>query len=179
VLYKRSKVVQSSLKELDANAFAVVNWKGTANVTSGIAENDTLSSNTKTGVLSGSVVAYSGSYLVGQCNTTNQYPCGLFVQDCIPDNFMNAPAIASNKVPVAQFGGEFEVDIFETHSQSSPFSSVLSSYTIGAKLYSSDNGLLTNEISSAHGFSTAIVVAQVTWQPVSNNLIMGLDLLIP
>jgi len=189
MLNKRSKVVFSSLKELAATAFSVVNYVA-PNSTNGIPINWTLTSNTKTGVLGGSVAAYDGNYLVNQCTgansgiTATNVPCGLFVTDANPDNFMNAPGIASNKIPVAQFGGEFEVDVFETHAWTSAYASILANYVAGTALYPSKGGLLTTELPTAGGVGGTVigsnggVVARVTWAPVQTNLILGIDLCI-
>ena len=114
MLTRRSKVVVSSLMELEDDAFEVVNGRPTYGSTAGIAQNDVVSTTSKIGVLGGSVATLKGDYLVGQC-TQLLRPIGLFSGDAIPDNFMNAPAVASNKIGVAKAGGEYEVDVFETH----------------------------------------------------------------
>lgn len=186
MLNRRSKVVVSSLKELEAAAFTVVNYQGTPNSLLSVTTNLTLTSDTKQGVLGGSIAAMKGNYLVGQC-TPLLVPCGFFVSDAIPDNFVNAPAVASNKIGVTKFGGEFEIDIFETHSCYTPFASQLAAYTVGTSLYCSPFGLLTTQLpSTVHlnygttGASGAqnIAVAAVTWQPTTTNLILGVDALV-
>lgn len=174
---KRSKVIHSSLKELEAAAFDVVNYV-TPNA-SLVAANLTLTADTKKGVLGGSVAAYVGGYLVGQ-GSHEKIPAGLFVQDAIPDNFTNAPAIAGNKLPVAGFGGEAEIDVFETHSWVN-FNSILAGYVAGQYLYSSPNGLLTREAPSDVDIATGLdlPVGRLTWVPTSTNLIMGVDVIAP
>jgi len=182
MLNRRSKVVVSSLKELSAECFQINNFF--APVTPAVRPvNLTLTQDTKRGVLGGSIAATVGQYLLGPCDPTLA-PSGLFMSDAIPDNFVNAPAVASNKVGVAKFGGEMETDIFETNTWVTPFTdSILANYTPGASLYCSPSGFLTTELPSVTIAATTltdpaqdIVVGSVTWAPISTNLILGLDL---
>lgn len=173
MLLKRSKNVFSSLKELESDAFDVVNYAA-ASATTGQPENLTIASTTKTGVLGGSVAAYKGSYLVGQ-GTHLLVPLGLFVQDAQPDNFVNAPAIASNKLPITQFGGEVEVDVFETHAWAD-LTSLIADYSAGVALYCSSAGLLTTEVpSDVGGSGNDHIIGRCSWVPTATNLILGLD----
>lgn len=175
LLYKKSKVVWSSLKEVHADVFTRVNHR-----TSGTDQqpNSCFTSATKLGVLAGSVAAYSGNYLV-TVGTGSNIPMGLFTEDAIADSFDNAPATASNKIPIAIFGGEYEVEAFETHAYASPYASILTSYTIGCYLYCSPNGLLTPEVPTDL-VSGALdhPVGRCSYIPTASNLILGVDLLI-
>jgi hypothetical protein len=179
-LQKRSKVVFSSVKELAAAAFTVSNYRAPAYGASN-PNNLTFSSDTKQGVLGGSVAQIAGSYLVGQANGTG-LPLGLFVDDAQPDAFENAPAIASNKISIAQFGGEFEVDVFETNKYSDN-SDLTASLTVGSPVYASCFGLLTPIAPTVSGQNIsggiAYVIGYVTWAPTTSNLILGIDLTPP
>jgi len=173
-LYKRSKVIFSSLNALDATALTVQNY-----VSGASQPNLTITSSTSDGVLGGSVAAMADDYTV-KAGAHNLMPVGLYANDAAGASFENSPATASNKIAIAMGGGEFEVDVFETHAQLTPWASILATYTVGTLLYCSANGLLTTELptdvdgASADGVDQIIGV--VTSAPTASNLVLGLIL---
>lgn len=86
------------------------------------------------GVLGGTVAALKAdaSYTVVPADGTNE-PVGLFVNNAIGNPFDNAPAVASNKIAIACKQPSVEVDIYADVE-----------FAIGDKLYSDENGYLTN-----------------------------------
>lgn len=135
----------------------------------GVHPNDTLSVNTPRGVLGGSVAAVSAGldYTVVP-GTDTLRPVGLFVNDAAGAAFENSPAVASGKVAVMKAFASGEVDVFETRNAADDDDLV---YTVGDKLYSSAQGLLTNEASSE-----GTVIAILTKAPSTVSPTLGIDL---
>jgi len=135
----------------------------------GVNTNTTLSVNTPKGVLGGSVAAVSAGadYTVYPCTSALQ-PVGLFVNDAAGAAFENSPAVASGKVTVMKGMASVEVDVYETRNAAD---SANITYAVGNKLYSSAQGLLTNEASSS-----AIVVGILTKAPSASSPTLGLDM---
>ena len=134
--------------------------------------NSTLSINTPRGVLGGSVAAVSGGldYTVVPCTDTLR-PVGLFVNDAAGAAFENSPAVASGKVAVMKCMASVEVDVFETMRVDTVTPTV---FTVGSLLYSSAQGLLTNEASNEAAPKT--VVGICTKAPVTASPTLGLDM---
>ena len=77
-------------------------------------------------------------------------------------------------------GGLFDVFVFETHAANSAYASILASYTLGAKLYASPFGLLTNEVpsglSAPYTSGVDTVAGYVTRVPTASDLELGIKL---
>jgi len=152
-----------STKELASACFTKQNYGANA------AGNSTLSVNTPYGVLGGSIAAVSaggGDYTVYPCDKTAM-PVGLFANDAAGAAFDNSPALASNKIAVVKAYASVEVDVYETKDVSG--SDI--TYSIGDNLYSSKDGLLTNEKGAA-----SVVIGVVTKVPTVSSPTLGLDM---
>ena len=135
----------------------------------GVNTNTTLSVNTPRGVLGGSVAGVSAGldYTVVPCTSALQ-PVGLFVNDAAGAAFENSPAVASGKVAVIKGQASVEVDVYETRNAADGADLT---YAVGNKLYSSAQGLLTNEVSSS-----ATVIGIATKAPSTSSPTLGLDM---
>lgn len=113
------------------------------------------------GVLGGTVAALSAdkSYTVVPANGTNK-AIGLFVNDAAGHPFDNAPAVASNKIAIAQAMASVEVDIYEDVE-----------FAIGDALYASENGYLTNVKGADE-----TVIGIVTKLPTASDPFLGLEM---
>ena len=116
-----------------------------------------------TGVLGGSVAALKAdaSYTVVPADGTNK-PIGLFVNNAFGNPFDNSPAVASNKIAIAQKLASVEVDVYEDDE-----------FAIGDKLYASANGYLTKTAST-----DGTVIGIVTKLPTAADPFLGLEMLI-
>ena len=139
----------------------------------GVWPNTTLSVNTPRGILGGSVAAVSAGldYTVVPCTEVLR-PVGLFVNDAAGAAFENSPAVASGKVAVMKAMASVEVDVYET--QTAADSNVDIAWAVGDLLYSSAQGLLTNEASDEAAPKTVIGI--VTKAPVTASPTLGLDM---
>lgn len=139
-----------------------------ANYGANTAGNATLSVNTPLGVLGGSVAAISAGYDYTSfpCDLTAR-PIGLFMNDAAGSAYDNTPAVASNKLTVMSGPGSVEVDVYETKA----VGGTDITYAVGDKLYSSKDGLLTNEASTS-----TLVVGIVTKAPTVSSPFLGLEL---
>ena len=135
----------------------------------GVNTNTTLSVNTPRGVLGRSVAGLSGGldYTVVPC-TDNLMPVGLFVNDAAGAAFENSPAVASGKVTVMKGQASVEVDVYETRNAANTADLT---YAVGEKLYSSAQGLLSNEASTE-----GTVIGVVTKAPSTSSPTLGLDM---
>jgi len=100
------------------------------------------------GVLSSQVAALatvSGKTWGCRLCTEALEPLGIFLNCYTGNNMENSPGVASNKVTVLRGQPSLEVPIFETRNDADTADL---SYTLGDKLYSSDNSLLSNEEST-------------------------------
>ena len=151
----------NSIPELADVCFTKANY--------GVNTNDTLSVETPNGVLGGSVAACSGGndYTVVPCDVALQ-PVGLFVNDAAGAAFENSPDVASNKVAVIKGMASVEVDIYETRNAAD---NADLTYEVGQNLYSSAQGLLTNEESTSK-----VIVGLVTKVPTPSAPSLGLDM---
>jgi hypothetical protein len=135
----------------------------------GVNTNTTLSVNTPRGVLGGSVAAVSPGldYTVVPGDTTLQ-PVGLFVNDAAGAAFENSPAVASGKVSVMKGQASVEVDVYETRNAAD---SGNITYAVGNLLYSSAQGLLSNEDAGSQ-----TVIGVCTKVPATASPTLGLDM---
>lgn len=131
--------------------------------------NTTLSVDTPVGVLGGSVAAVSAGvdYTVVP-GTKTLRPVGLFLNDAAGAPFDNSPAVASGKVTVTKGQPSVEVDVYETRNAAN---SADLAYSVGDKLYCSDNGFLTNEVSTEQ-----TVIGIVTKAPSVSDPTIGVDM---
>ena len=115
------------------------------------------------GVLGGTVAALKdgADYTVVPADGTNQ-PIGLFVNNAAGNPFDNSPAVASNKIAIAQKMASVEVDIYADVT-----------FKIGDKLYADENGYLTNVAGS-----NDTVIGIVTKLPTTSNPFLGLEMTI-
>ena len=119
------------------------------------------------GVLGGSVAAVkvgdTKNYTVYPADGTSTYKAiGLFVNNAFGNPFDNSPAVASNKIAIAQKLASVEVDVYEDDE-----------FAIGDKLYASTNGYLTKTA----GADTT-VIGVVTKVPSTSDPFLGLEMLI-
>lgn len=108
--------------------------------------NSRLNSNTNKGILAGSVVAVAGDGIIGACagdsTTVADKAVGIAVNDAVGNAYESSSAVASGKcVYMHGTGTVFQTDIYETVATDG---TTAVTYTAGDKLYSSQNGLLTN-----------------------------------
>jgi hypothetical protein len=113
------------------------------------------------GVLGGTVAALKadGSYTVVPADGKLE-PIGLFVNNAAGNPFDNAPAVASNKIAIAQAMASVEVDVYADVE-----------FKIGDKLYADDNGYLTN----VEG-ENKTVIGIVTKLPTTADPFLGLEM---
>ena len=160
-LYILIRGQQSSIPVLSDDGFTKQNY--------GVNTNTTLSVNTPRGVLGGSVAAVSaGLDYTAVPGTTELRPIGLFMNDAAGAAFENSPAVASGKVAVIKGQPSVEVDVYETRDAAGAADLV---YQVGDKLYSSDQGLLSNEVSTE-----GTVIGICTKAPSVASPTLGLDM---
>jgi len=113
------------------------------------------------GVLGGTVAALKdgANYTVVPADGSNK-PIGLFVNNAAGNPFDNAPAVASNKIAIAQKMASVEVDIYADVT-----------FKIGDKLYADENGYLTN-VKGADD----TVIGVVTKLPTTADPFLGLEM---
>lgn len=158
----------SSIPVLAATCFTKANYDTPSGHT-----NNTLSVNTPTGVLGGSVAAVSaGNDYTVVPGTYDLQPLGLFVNDAAGAAFENSPAVASNKIAVIKGQASVEVDVYETHTSGD----VEITYAVGEWLYCSANGFLTNEKPSDVTGSVDTVIGICTKAPTTASPVLGLDM---
>jgi len=152
---------QNSLPVLSDECFTKANY--------GENTNTTLSVNTPRGVLGGSVAAVSPGldYTVVPGNATLQ-PTGLFMNNSAGAAFENSPAVASGKVAVIKGQASVEVDVYETRNIADDANLT---YAVGELLYSSAQGLLSNEDAGSQ-----TVIGLVTKVPSVSSPTLGLDM---
>jgi hypothetical protein len=151
------------------SAIPVLSDEGFTKANFGVNTNTTLSANTPRGVLGGSVAGVSAGldYTAVPC-TDAITPLGLFVNDAAGAAFENSPAVASGKVTVMKANASVEVDVYETRNAAD---SADLTYSVGEPLYSSAQGLLSNEVSS-----DGTVIGVVTKAPSASSPVIGLDM---
>ena len=163
MLILKNRTVFNSLYELDKSCFT----KQNTNLKSlqAVYPNAQNVEIAPTGVLGGSVAAIK----VGDDKNYTVYPAdgtaatkaiGLFVNDALGNPFDNAPAVASNKIAIAQKLATVLVDVYEDED-----------FAIGDKLYASANGYLTK---TAGADDTVIGI--VNKVPTPSDPLLGLEL---
>ena len=163
MLILKNRTVFNSLYELDKSCFTKQN---DAKALSALYPNAPAEATyVPSGVLGGSVAAIKvgddKNYTVYPADGTAAYKAiGLFVNDALGNPFDNAPAVASNKIAIAQKLASVEVDVYEDEE-----------YAIGDKLYASANGYLTK---TAGADDTVIGI--VTKVPTPADPLLGLEL---
>ncbi len=110
------------------------------------ANNSRLDTNTNKGILAGSVVAVVGNGEIGPCagdsSSAFDMAVGVAVNDAVGNAYESSSAVSSGKVVYAHGTGTvFSTDIYETVATDG---TTAVTYAYGDKLYSSQNGLLTN-----------------------------------
>lgn len=130
--------------------------------------NTRLNTNTNKGILAGSVVAVAGSKEIGPCagDSTSVFDkaVGIAVNDAVGNPYESSSAVASGKCVYAHGSGTvLSTDIYETKQTDG---TAVVTYAAGDKLYSSQNGLLTNSSGMANA-------------PSATNTVVGILLKIP
>jgi len=124
---------------------------------------------TLTGVLSGSVafargdVAGGSNHIGGPTTpaTANVRPIGVFISNANGNAFENTPGVASGKCPYVSGMGTFGNTLFEDKVLTGANAgNALTAYTTGQKLYTSQNGYLTNLVLADY----AVVSTEQTWE---------------
>ena len=163
-LILKNRTTFNSLYELDKSCFTKQNTATVAAsaVYPNIAADVEIS---PVGVLGGSVAAIKvgdeKNYVVYPADGTAAYKAiGLFVNNALGNPFDNAPAVASNKIAIAQKLASVEVDVYEDDE-----------FAIGDKLYASANGYLTK---TAGADDTVIGI--VTKVPTTADPFLGLEM---
>ena len=142
------------------------------------ANNTRLNANTNKGILAGSVVAIAGSGTIGPCAgdaSANDLAVGIAVNDAVGNAYESSSAVASERVVYAHGSGTvFNTDIYET-KQTDGTAAV--TYSAGDRLYSSQNGLLTNSSGMALVVSAYHTqVGQVLQVPTATNPYMTVQM---
>lgn len=163
MLILKNRTVFNSLYELDKSCFE----KQNTNLKSlqAVYPNAPAVDIAPSGVLGGSVAAIKvgddKNYTVYPADGTAAYKAiGLFVNDALGNPFDNAPAVASNKIAIAQKLASVLVDVYEDDE-----------FAIGDKLYASANGYLTK---TAGADDTVIGI--VTKVPTAADPLLGLEM---
>lgn len=169
---------------LAASAFSVVNYRNGL-TTPGLPPNDTMTSDTPNGVLSGSFAALSGAnaWEVGAAsyNSAVGTVLGMFVRGATGNPMENNQAAAGGVIALFMDGGEFELPYFETYTSEVGYASILSSYALGCPLYVSPFGLATPikpaALTSVYT-STPVntVIGTCTQVPTATSLTLGIRL---
>jgi hypothetical protein len=174
--------IQPKHKNINASAFALKDtaFDQTNYRSGGSPQNDTLSVDTPKGVLAASVAAPSDDWEAGVGKHNSVSLLGLFSDNSEGNPFENSPAAASGGVGIYMGCGLFDVFVFETHAALTAYASILASYTIGAALYASLFGLITNELPTAvdglAGDGVNTILGYVTSVPTASNLKLGLKM---
>jgi hypothetical protein len=133
--------------------------------------NDRLGVDTPRGALGGMVATISGADMtVNICDETTT-PDYLFYNDAAGGAYENAPAVASGKIALLPTDNNdvVMVDVYETY-QSDGTTPI--TYSINDQLYSSVNGLLTNEQEDPG----SIVAGRVCQVPTTEDPRLGVKL---
>jgi len=136
----------------------------------GVRTNDLLGVDTPRGALGGMVATISGADMtVNICDETLS-PDYLFYNDAAGAAFENAPSVASGKIALlpTNNGDVVLVDVYETYEADG---TTPATYTVGAMVYSSSNGLLTSEDESS-----STVVGRVCQVPTTDDPRLGVKL---
>ena len=143
---------RNTIEALESAAFTKVNHDPAIPQ---LAANTTTALVKKLGLLAGSVVAVKGSGVIGAAGAAgvNDNVVGLMVNDAAGNAYESSSAAASGKGVYVCNMGVYEASIYETANVAGV--SIMGSYVVGAKLYSSANGLLTTAAGLAGGSAPA------------------------
>jgi hypothetical protein len=178
------KLRASSKFTLATSAFDVVNYRSGTN-TPGLPPNLTMTTDTPTGVLSGSVAAIStanpSEVTSASYNTPVGGVLGLFVTGAAGNPFENNQAAAGGVISIYMGDGELIVYNFETNTSEVGYASILSSYTLGCLLYVSPFGLLSplqpSALTSVYTTTPHNNVVGSCWKvPTATDLSLGIRL---
>lgn len=116
----------------------------------GVRTNDRLGVDTPRGALGGMVASVSGADMTVVIASEATDPDYLFYNDAAGGAYENAPSIASGKIALLPTNNSdiVYVDVYETRNAADTTDLV---YAVDEALYSSSNGLLTNEEEAGTG----------------------------
>ena len=161
ILYR---VTLNSLGKLTDDGLTHNNYSSTQQTA-----NTRLSASTPKGILAGMVLAVgSVSGTIVMCNQTYE-PVGVAENNAVGYPYESSSGVGSGKVPyLCGSGSCFATDLYET-GRASDGADITASYTPGALLYSSTNGLLTNASDTVKG---TVAVGVVLTAPSSSDPFM-------
>lgn len=136
----------------------------------GARTNTRLGVDTPRGCLGGMVATISGADMTVNIALATSDPDYLFYNDAAGGAFENAPSVASGKIALLPInnGDVVLVDVYETDNLAETATLV---YAVGDALYSSVNGLLTNEEESG-----ATQLGKVVQVPTTDDPRLGVKL---
>jgi len=136
----------------------------------GARTNDRLGVDTPRGCLGGMVATISGADMTVNISTAATEPDYMFYNDAAGGAYENAPSVASGKIALLPInnGDVVLVDVYETRNLADAADLT---YVVGDLLYSSANGLLTNE-----NEDTTTVVGKVVQVPTTDDPRLGVKL---
>jgi hypothetical protein len=138
--------------------------------------NQRLTAATPKGILAGSVVAVAGDGLIGPCtDMTSAFDkaVGIAVNNALGNPYESSSAVASNKVVYAHGTGTvIRTDLYEYVDMTG----VTVQYTAGDKMYSSQNGLLTNAAGNDGSVSNSTLVGILLQKPSATDPYMAVQL---
>lgn len=115
--------------------------------------NTLITADTPKGVLGGSLAGIVGDNIAGKANPAR--PIGWVVNNAQGDPFDNSPAVASEMLVFhINPNGLMEIDIYETCLEGTATPLV---YAVDDELYTSQNGLATNEAPGGNAVDTNII----------------------
>lgn len=165
---------RNTIDSLEDAAFTKSNTTGNAQIVA----NTTTAGIEKVGVLAGSVLAQKGDGVVGAAGTAGAADkvVGITINDAAGNAFESSSAAASGKGVYVHNMGVYETNIYETADTAG--NTIMASYVAGAKLYSSQNGLLTVEAGLAGGTAPAgsTIIGMITKAPTASDPYMRFNL---
>jgi len=139
--------------------------------------NTRLNANTPKGILAGSVVAVAGNGLIGACagdSTVADKAVGIVINDAVGNPYESSSGVASGKVVYAHGTGTvLRTDIYETYKKDG---TTPVAYTAGDKVYSSQNGLLTNILDSTNNAPYVTQIGIVLSAPTATDSYMTVQM---
>lgn len=164
--------IRNSIEGLEDTSFTRSNRVGNAQLVA----NTTLVDVQKLGCLAGSVAAVKGEGVLGAGASDDDGIVGLFVNDLAGNAYESTSAAASEKGVYVHGMGTYEVGIYETCNLAGE--SIMTSYAFGAKLYCSQNGLLTVEagLNGGSASANAVVMGLITKAPSASDPVMRFNL---
>jgi len=136
----------------------------------GARTNARLGVDTPRGCLGGMVATISGADMTVNISTAATDPDYLFYNDAAGGAFENAPSVASGKIALLPItnGDVVLVDVYETQNLADTAALV---YAVGDEVYSSANGLITNEDEA-----TSVQIGKVVQVPTTDDPRLGVKL---